>query len=169
MAYFPCHSNIVNEYWIKGKIEWYCGSIFSYHCQISPIFSLCMLESHLTRFSEISCASFTSNRVLYFSQDFSTCHLSKIHLQSERSGFTWSKTFYFLFEETWNIYSEKKELFLKSSCFLLFRNTYLKKYHWVAGFICFNRVASQKCKNTTPQTNLKRVLISWRKHLFNSK
>ena len=128
-----------------------------------------MLESHLTRFSEISCASFTSNRVLYFSQDFSTCHLSKIHLQSERSGFTWSKTFYFLFEETWNIYSEKKELFLKSSCFLLFRNTYLKEHLCGAASIYFNREASQKCKTTTLQINLKRVLISWRKHLFNSK
>ena len=128
-----------------------------------------MLESHLTRFSEISCASFTSNRVLYFSQDFSTCHLSKIHLQSERSGFTWSKTFYFLFEETWNIYSEKKELFLKSSCFLLFRNTYLKEHLCGAASIYFNREASQKCKTTTLQINLKRVLISSRKHLFNSK
>ena len=39
----------------------------------------------------------------------------------------------------------------------------------MAASIYFNREASQKCKNTTLQANLKQVLISWRKYLFNSK
>ena len=123
-------------------------------------------------FSESSCLSFTSNKVFYFSHVnvFIACHLSKIYLQSERKAwfylvqnvrFSVSKTFEYLFR--------KKELFLKSSCFLLFRNTYLKEHLWVAASIYFNREASQKCKNTTLQTNLKRILISWRKDLFNSK
>ena len=52
--------------------------------------------------------------------------------------------------------------------FLFFRNTYLKEYFWVAASIYFNREASQKCENTTLQTNLRRVIISWRECLFNS-
>ena len=53
--------------------------------------------------------------------------------------------------------------------FLLFRSIYLKEHLLVAASIYFNRDASQKCKNATLQTNLRGVLISWRKYLFNSK
>ena len=53
--------------------------------------------------------------------------------------------------------------------FLLFRNIYLKEQLWLAVYNYFNTEASQKCENTTLQTNLRGVLISWRKYLFNSK
>ena len=100
----------------------------------------------------------------------STCLLLAIFLkfifnQKEKRG---PKRLIFCFKNLW-IFIQKKELFLKTSCFLLFSNTYLKEHVWVAASIYFHREASQNCKNTTLQTNLKRVLISWRKYLFNSK
>ena len=45
----------------------------------------------------------------------------------------------------------------------------LRKSIEMATSIYFNREASQKCENATLQTNLRGVLISWRKYLFNSK
>ena len=39
----------------------------------------------------------------------------------------------------------------------------------MAPSIYFNREASQKYENTTLQTNLKGVIISWREYLLNSK
>ena len=133
---------------------------------------LCMLESHLTRFSKISFLSFASNKVFYFSQVnvFIVCHLSKICLQSERkSWFYLVQNVRFSVKKNFEYLFRKKELFLKSSCFLLFRNTCLKEHHWVAASSYFNREDSQKHKNTTLENNLKRVLISWRKYLFNGK
>ena len=127
-----------------------------------------------------------SSTVLKFLQDFrklavfsllltkfsiflkSTCLLLAIFLkfvfsqkESQKCSIFCLKNFEYLFR--------KKELFLKSSCFLLFRNTYLKEHLWVAASIYFNREASQKCENTTLQTNLRGVIISWKKYLFNSK
>ena len=71
----------------------------------------------LTRFSESSCFSFTSNKVFYFSHVNVSiaCHFSKIHLQSERSKM--SKTFGFLFQKPSNFYSEKKSCSLKVAVF----------------------------------------------------
>ena len=46
------------------------------------------------------------------------------------------------------------------------RTQALKEHIWVAASVYFNREASQKCKYTTFQTNLKRVLISWNMYLF---
>ena len=94
--------------------------------------------------------------------------LKFIFNQKEKHGFIWSKTFDFV-PKTFKYLLRRKDLFLKSSCFLLFKNTYLKEHLWVAASIYFDREASQKCKNITLQTNLKRVLFSWSKDLFNSK
>ena len=124
-----------------------------------------LLPTKFSHFLSSTCLLFA---IFIFNQFIFYLYLQFIFSQKEKRGFIWSKTFNFLFRKTSNIHSEK-ELFLKSSCCSLFRNTYLKEHLWEAASIYFNREASQKCKITTLQTNLKRVLISWRKYLFNSK
>ena len=89
--------------------------------------------------------------------------LKFIFNQKEQRGFLWSETFDFLLQKSLNIYSEKKSCSLKVVVFLPFSNTSLKEHVWAAASIYFNRDASQNCKNAKLQTNLKRVLISWRK------
>ena len=129
MAYFAWNSNVINEYWINGKIEWYCGFKFFYHCQISPLFSLCMC---------LLLAVF----------------LKVIFNQKEKRGFIWPKTFDFLFQKSilesifFHKYRKKQlsilvkslknkhehDLFHRffSAFFLLFRNTYIKEHLWLA-------------------------------------
>ena len=70
-----------------------------------------MLESYLTRFSGISCLSFTSNKVFYFSQ------VKFVFNQKENRGFVWSKMLDFLFKKTSNIYSEKRSSSLEVAVF----------------------------------------------------
>ena len=74
----------------------------------------------LTRFSEISFLyfifqyvfrkTFTCDKVFYFFQVnvLIVGHLSKIYLQSVKSGFIWPKTFNFLFQKNAVFYSEKR-------------------------------------------------------------
>ena len=88
MAYFACNSNVVNEYSINGKIDWYCGFNFFYHCQISPLFTLCMC---------LLLAVF----------------LKVIFNKKEKRGFIWPKTFDFLFQKPSKFYSEKMICSLK--------------------------------------------------------
>ena len=98
MAYFACNSNVVNEYWINGKIGWYCGFKLFYHCQISPLFSLfmCLLLA---------------------------VFLKVIFGRKEKRGFIWPKTFDFLFQKPSNFYSEKMICSLK----IFFFHKYRKK------------------------------------------
>ena len=138
----PWFSNVVNEYWINGKIEWYCGSKFSYHCQISPKYHHINDFKVLTRFSEISCFSFT--KIFIFLK--STCLLLAILLkfifnQKEKRGFIWSKTFDFLFQKPSNIYSEKKSCSLKVAAFY-FLGTPIKwsGFEWLLPFISIERL-----------------------------
>ena len=108
MAYFACISNVVYEYSINGKIEWYCGfkffiivkyhPSFPYHCQISPLFSLCMC---------LLIAVF----------------LKVIFNKKEKRGFIWPKTFDFLFQKPSNFYWEKIICSLK----VFFYHKYRKK------------------------------------------
>ena len=104
--------------------------------------------------------------------------LKVIFNQKEKGGFIWPKSSGFLFQKPSSFYSEKMfldstffhkyrkkqiSIFVKSlkhkhkdelfhrcfsTFFLLFRNTYIKEYFWVAASIYFNRQASQKCENT---------------------
>ena len=108
-------------------------------------------------FSEISCLSFTSNQVFYFSQVdvFIGCHLSKIYLQSERKA-----SFYlvdFLFQKP--NFSEKKEKYLSIFVKSLsnkhehklfhrynFRSTYLKEHLLVAASIISIERLKNMCK-----------------------
>ena len=87
--------------------------------------------------------------------------------QKEKRGFIWSKTFDFLLQKPLNIYSEKMSCSLK--VVVLFINTCLQEHVLVAASIYFHREASQNCKTAKLQTNLKRVLMSWRKYLSSSK
>ena len=87
--------------------------------------------------------------------------------QKEKRGFIWSKTFDFLLQKPLNIYSEKMSCSLK--VVVLFSNTCLQEHVLVAASIYFHREASQNCKTAKLQTNLKRVLMSWRKYLSSSK
>ena len=120
---FLCNSNVVNAYRLNGKIAWYRGLKFLYHCQILPIFSFPFVRQNLmndfkvlTRFSEISCISFTSNKVFYFFQVnmfLLAIFLKFIFIQKEKRSFVWSKTFDFLFQNPSNFYSEKKSCSLE--------------------------------------------------------
>ena len=119
---------------------------------------------------------------------FLAVFLKFIFSQKERRGFIWPEMINFLFQNPSNFYSEKKGnilQFLQNLCkitmnmnfftriflysFLLFRNTYLKEHLWVVASTYFNREASKKCENYTLQTDLRGVLISWKKYLSNSK
>ena len=122
---------------------------------------------------------------------FIACCLSKSYLQSERKGwfylaqilrFSVPKTFKFLFRKnvSWKYFFPQISIFVKSlkhkhkderfhRCFsiffLLFRNTYIKEYFWVAASIYFNRELHKNVKIR----DLWEVIIFWREYLFNSK
>ena len=86
MAYFICNLNVVSEYWINGKIEWYCGFKFSIIAKYHPSAPFPLV--------------------------FIACHFSKIYLPSEiKRGFIWPKISIFCFKNV-QIFIQKKLLVL---------------------------------------------------------
>ena len=107
--------------------------------------------------------------------------------QKEKCGFIWSERFS-CFLLNLPIFIQKKraitfnfrKIFVKQTqtwtfsqvffcIFYTFQEHLFKGIPLSGWFHYFNREALQKCENTTLQNNLRGVLISWRKYLFNSK
>ena len=106
MDYVACNSNVVNEYSINGKIEWYCGFKCFYLCQISPLFSLCMYL-------------------------LLSVFLTVLFNKKKKRGFIWPKTFDFLFQKPSNFYSENMicslKVFFSKNIESIFFHKYRKK------------------------------------------